>query len=63
MKIHFEKETLQAIYLDWVHNFGSTWRFAEHYHISLKEAWALIDICRRCHHKLLKGERNESNDK
>ncbi len=63
MKIHFEKETLRAIYLDWANNFISTWGFAEHYRISLKEADALIDICRRCHYKLLEEERNESNDK
>ncbi len=60
MKIHFEKETLEAIYLDWVHNFMSTWRFAEHYGISEKDAYTLIDICRRAHYNSLKGERNEN---
>ncbi len=55
MEIHFEKETLQAIYLDWVNNFISTWGFAEHYGINVKDASDLIDICRRAHYNLLTG--------
>ncbi len=60
MKIHFEKETLEAIYLDWFNNFISTRGFAVRYGISEKDAYTLIDICRRAHYNSLKGERNEN---
>ncbi len=55
MEILFEKETLEAIYLDWANNFISTWRFAERYGISEKDASDLIEICRRAHNNLLTG--------
>ncbi len=53
MEIHFEKETLQAIYLDWFNNFISVRRFAERYGISEEDADTLIDICRRAHYNSL----------
>ncbi len=55
MEIHFEKETLQAIYLDWFNNFISVRGFAERYGISEKDASDLIEICRRAHNNLLTG--------
>ncbi len=55
MEILFEKETLQAIYLDWFNNFISVRGFAVRYGISEKDALDLIEMCRRVHHNLLKG--------
>ncbi len=60
MEILCEKETLQAIYLDWFNNFISVRGFAVRYGINVKDASDLIDICRRAHYNSLKGERNEN---
>lgn len=39
------KMTLEEIYLDWINNFLSTEKFAEHYELEIKDAHKLIDVC------------------
>ncbi len=55
MEILCEKETLQAIYLDWFNNNISVRGFAERYGINEKDALDLIEICRRAHFNQLTG--------
>ena len=42
-------DALQAIYLDWVNNFISLSRFAEHYGLSDGAAYQLIESAKRVH--------------
>ena len=41
------REDFERVYLDWVNNFLSIERYAEHYGLYPKEAEALIDLARR----------------
>jgi len=47
-------EALQVIYLDWLNNFLTVDRFAEHYGMTPDAALELIDSGRRAHESLVK---------
>lgn len=40
------RQTIQAMFLDYVNNFLSVYRFAEHYQIEEDQAYRIIDIGR-----------------
>ena len=42
-------EALRNIYLDWTNNFISVMGFADHYGLSERDAFNLINICRNAH--------------
>jgi len=42
------REKLAAIYLDWVNNYLTVERFAEHHGLYESEAQALIALARQC---------------
>jgi len=46
-------EALQVIYLDWVNNFLTVDRFAEHYGMTPDAASELIDSGRRAHETMV----------
>lgn len=43
------RETLQAVYLDWVNNFASVDYFAQYYGLTVREAEKLIELARMVH--------------
>lgn len=47
------KETLQEAYLDWVNNFLTDEKFAEHYGLTHEEALAVIRLGHNIHERMV----------
>ena len=43
------REQLQAMYLDYVNNYLTVEKWAEHNGLYVSEARTLLDVCRQCH--------------
>jgi hypothetical protein len=43
------RENLQSLYLDWVNNYLTIDKFAEHHGLTTKEAELLLIVAKSCH--------------